>query len=80
MAQERPAPSEALQTSFMAKLGDFRNGLSGDEQTMLDTLVEAALFGKGGDVEAYEWVWEPGPGWHRAWNDTPWGWRWHWAP
>ncbi len=80
MAEQRPAPSEALQNSFMTKLAQFRGTLDGDEQRMLDTMLEAALFGKGGDVEPYEWVWEPTPGWHRVWSDTPWGWRWHGVP
>jgi hypothetical protein len=82
MAQQRQreAPSDQQYKAFMDKLGQFRGSLSGDEQQLLDTMVEAALYGKEGDVQAYEWVWVPVPGWHRVWSDTPWGWRWHWVP
>src|SRR3954464_12362637 len=72
-------PGAQAQQSFATKLEQFRSGLNEDERALLDGMLAATGPQKGGEVEGYGWVWEPGgPGWHREWVEGagggwPWG-------
>jgi len=48
------APTEAAQKQFVAKLNQFRSGLDGEEQQMLDAMVSAVRKAHDqGDVQVY---------------------------
>jgi hypothetical protein len=89
MADATPLPSVGQRQAFAQKLGQFREGLTADEQLMLDAMVAVAFAPtEQDDVQSYSDFYgglqfvpstsSPNPVWYNgsgaaAWNQTRWG-------